>query len=132
MATVYAPFEEGKPDPATQNGLNAFDSTRENMEALRDAVVMGTMSGWNLAVSGGTAEAPTQYLYTLGTQRVRATLTWGTSGGADGNVEKVKYEYSSDGSTWDDMGSATNPTYSTVTISYDADSNVTGTGWAAT
>lgn len=127
---AYTTLDETKPDPAVDNGTNAFDNTRTNMLALRDAVIGGTFPGWNLSVSGGTAEQPQYYTYSKGTERVRATLTWGTAGGADGNVLSIVYEYSSNsGTNYAVMGDTGYP-LGKLTISYDPDANVTGTTWS--
>jgi hypothetical protein len=54
---------------------------------------------------------------------VRATLTWGTVGGAAGNVSAAVYEYSANsGSSYDAIG--------TKTITYDSNANVTATTWS--
>ena len=129
---AYATLDESKPDPAADDGTEAFDNTRTNMLALRDAVVGGTFPGWDLTVTAGTgtAEQPQYYTYDKGTERVRSTLTWGTTPGtgAYGNVISVVYEYSSDGTNYDVMGDTGYP-LGKLTISYDSDANVTGTAW---
>jgi hypothetical protein len=68
----------------------------------------------------GTAEQP-QYMYwTNGSLVLRATLTWGSSGGADGNVTIAVWDYD-DGGGYAGVG--------TETIAYDIDANVTTTTW---
>lgn len=121
---TYAAFDPTKPDPSSQ-GITAFgQSIRNNMLAIRDAVVMGGgFFGWAMAASGGTAEQPATLTYSSGAERVRATLTWGTTGGGAGSVIQAVYAYSStSGSSYDTIG--------TKTITYDASGNVTATSWA--
>lgn len=120
----YTAFDATKPDAATQNGTQFAQSTRDNLAAVRDACVLGGgFPGWALAVSGGTAEQPATLTYSKGTERVRAVLTWGTTGGASGNVTQAVYAYSADsGTNYDTIG--------TKTITYDASGNVTATAWA--
>jgi hypothetical protein len=119
---AYTDFVDGKP-VATDGGLLTIDYMRENLMAMRDAVVMGMMTGWSYAptVGTGSASQPQYYVWSKGTERLRATPTWGTSGGADGNPTQIVWEYSSDsGSTWDAI--------ETVSITYDAGGNVTARG----
>jgi len=119
---AYNSFTDGKP-VGTDTGLDAIDTIRENLMALRDAVVGGMMAGWDYAPAGGTADQPATVTYSKGTERIRGSLTWGTSGGSDGNVTQIVWEYSSDsGSTFDDIG--------TLAITYDTSANVTAMTWS--
>ena len=121
---AYTPFDPTKPDASTQNGTAFAGSARDNLKAIRDAAIMGGGSyGWNMALSGGTASQPAVLTYSKSTERVRASLTWGTTGGEDGNVTVALYEYSSNsGSSYDTIG--------TKTVTYDASANVTATTWS--
>lgn len=120
---AYTLFDPAVPDAATDNGLAFCDNTRLNLKAVRDAVIAGTFFGWNFAKSGGTAEEPGTITYTKGTEIVRGVLTWGTTGGADGNVSQAVYSYSANsGTSYDTIG--------TVTMAYDVDGNVTSTTWS--
>lgn len=120
----YTAFNAATPDAATQNGTQFAQSTRANLAALRDACVLGGgFPGWAMAASGGTAEQPATLTYSRGTERVRATLTWGTTGGEAGNVTQAVYAYSANSGT--DYG-----TIGTKTITYDGSGNVTATAWA--
>lgn len=120
---AYTHYDVTKPDPATQNVTQGCDSMRSNERALCHAVVMGSMPYWNVTPSGGSAEQPAVITHSNGTQRVRETITYGTTGGAAGNVTQVVVAYSSNsGGTWDGFG--------TMTIAYDAAGNVTGITWA--
>jgi len=121
---AYTLHNNTTPNPTSQNGTQAFDSTRNNINALRDAAILGGgFIGFNLTVSGGTAEQPTTFVYNKGVERVRAVVTWGTTGGEDGNVTVAVYSYSSNsGGSYDSMG--------TKTITYDGSANVTATTWS--
>lgn len=121
---AYLQYDETKPDATAQTLEQMGVSERGNMNALRDACIMGGgFVGFNLAVSGGTAEEPALLTYSSGTERVKIALTWGTVGGEDGNVTVAVYSYSSNsGGSYDTIG--------TKTITYDADSNVTATTWS--
>jgi hypothetical protein len=121
---TYTAFTASKPDPAADNGTQAFDYTRKNLLAIRDAAIMGGgFYGWPLAISGGTAEQPTTFTYSSGTERVKAVITWGSTGGATGNPQTVVYSYSSNsGGAYDTIG--------TKTVTYDSNGNVTATSWA--
>lgn len=115
----YSDFQPLKPDPLTDSGLEALTATRENLLWLRDAALSGALMGWGLAVSGGTPARPATWLYSKGAERVRLTITWGTTGGPTGKPQTILVEYSSDsGTSWLTIG--------TATISYDNDGNFTG------
>src|SRR5690606_31496827 len=116
---AYPSFNPLKPDPSTDNGSDAFTGTRTNLLALRDAALAGSLPGWDLSVSGGTAERPTTWTYSKSTERLRLTITWGTSGGPNGKPQSVVSEYSSDsGSSYEAIG--------TSTLSYDSNGNFSG------
>lgn len=82
---------------------------------------LGTVPHWNMSVSGGTAEEPTQILYTStidSNNQLKKTLTW-----SSGLVSTIQYETTTDGgSAWTTLG--------TVTYTYDVDDNVTGASWS--
>lgn len=118
---AYVPFVSDKP-VITDNGDVVINNTRENLMALRDAVVAGALKGWNMAATGGTAAEPTQILYSKGNERVRLAITWGTTGGEDGNPKTVVYSYDGDaGASYDTIG--------TWTGTYDANGNLTAETW---
>lgn len=120
---AYTLFDPTKPDPATQSGTAFGSSARTNDAALRDAcIVGGGFFGFALAI-GGPADQPTTMTYSKGTERLRATLTWGTIGGESGNVISSVFAYSSDsGGTYSAIG--------TKTTGYDANSYVISTTWS--
>lgn len=121
---AYTPFDPTTPNASVQTLTQMGTSERQNMLALRDACIMGGgFYGFNLAVSGGTAAQPTTFIYSKGTERVKAVLTWGVAGGEAGNVTVAVYSYSSDsGGAYSAIG--------TKTITYDASGNVTATTWS--
>jgi hypothetical protein len=121
---AYTLFDPTTPDATTQTLTQMGQSERNNLKAVRDACIMGGgFYGFNLAVSGGTADQPALLTYSKGTEKIKAALTWGTTGGEAGNITVVAYSYSADsGSTWATIG--------TKTITYDANANVTATTWS--
>lgn len=119
----YTPFDQTKPDPATQNITQFGTSIRTNEAAIRDMVVGMAPFGWNLSITGGTPEQPGTSTLSKGTERVRCVTTWGTSGGAANNPTIMVYSYSANsGSTWDAIG--------TVTMAYDSNGNLTSSTWS--
>ena len=121
---AYTSLVNDKP-AASDNGLDFADYTRENLMAMRDAVAMGAMENWNYSKTDGTgtAEQPQYVFYKNGTNWIRGTLTWGTSGGADGNVTVALWEYSStSGSSYDTIG--------TQTMAYDTSGNLETITWS--
>ncbi len=120
---AYTEFDEDGPDGSTGTGATVITTIKNNDNALRDAVVAGALVGWDLTPSGGTAEQPAVLTWDKGSERVKADLSWGSSGGADGNVTQVILSYSSNnGTDYDTMG--------TGTISYDSNGNFTGQTWS--
>lgn len=115
----YADFAPTKPDPSADNGSDAFTYARENMLWLRDAAAAGTLQGWALAVSGGTAARPTTWTYSKGVERVRLVVSWGSGGGPDGKPTSIATSYSANsGGTYETVG--------TCTLSYDTSGHFTG------
>jgi hypothetical protein len=120
---AYTAFDATKPDATAQTLTQMGQSMRDNARAVRDAVVAGGAAGWNQTASGGTAEQPAQLLWAKGTEQIKAALTWGTTGGAAGNVSVAVYSYSANsGGTWDTMG--------TETMTYDTAGNCTAIAWS--
>lgn len=128
---TYAAADFSKPTTA-QTRQAAIDDIRENLLALRDVLVAaGLLPGWDYSVSGGTADQPAVIYFKRGTEWVRIDLTWGTSGGADGNVTKAAYYYSSNsGGAWDAMADIAGEYV--AHLSYDASANLTTLTWDAT
>ena len=138
---TYTAYNPALPDAATQNGTAFANSTRANMQAMRDHIaLLGGMPGFNFAVSGGTAEQPAKLYYKRGTESIRVDLTWGISGGGTGNVTKAAYYYASN-ETHASFPTSTNGTYEGIidgsgfyvqTLTYDASANLTSTTWGST
>lgn len=102
------PYKHYQPDKPvmTDTGQQVIDTTRENLMAMRDAVVMGTMTGWDGAPAGADPDYPDTLTYSKGTERLRLTLTWG-SGATEGYITAIVYDYSPDaGVTWQSLGTA--------------------------
>lgn len=123
----YPTFNPALPNgaaPDLQTGPQVLQSVRDNQRVLRDSTILsGGFVGWPMTPSGGSASQPALLTYANSTERVKAALTWGTVGGAAGNVTQTTYSYSSDsGGTWATIG--------TKTITYDAWANVTATAWS--
>lgn len=118
----YIQFDQTKPT-GTANGSVTLQHVRENLAAIRDIAALGAAIGWNYTWFGGTAENPENTRLDRGTERLRATITWGTSGGADGNATQIVFAYSQNsGGTYETIG--------TQAIAYDASGNVTSTTWS--
>lgn len=120
---AYVPFDPAVPDPATEDIVVLGDSVRANQEALRDMVTMGVPTGWAEAVSGGTDDEPQYVTYSSGVLRLRQTITWGTSGGSDGEPVTVLWQFSDDsGTSWATIG--------TRTYTYTTGGDPTGSTWS--
>ena len=119
---TYTVFDPASPNTSETRQV-IVDDTRYNLLAVRDAVIMGNLAGFNYAWSGGTSSQPAVITRTKGTEIIRATITWGSSGGANGNPTVIVYDYSSNSGT----------TYSTVgtcTYTWDASGFLTSTTWS--
>jgi hypothetical protein len=120
---AYVHFDKGNPDATTQTLAQMGQSMRDNLKAIRDMVAAGTLIGWNGTPSGGTADQPAVITHSKGTERIRETITWGSTGGATGNPQVILYEYSSNsGTSYDTIG--------TLTYTFDASGNVTAWAWS--
>lgn len=128
---AYTALNKARPDPALNTPQMANDA-RTNIQAMRDALVAcGVVQGFNYSFSGGTADQPTNMLYTRTeggiTEIVKVVLTWD----ANGNATKAAYYYSANnGSTYDAMVDS-NGNY-VINFTIDASFNVTSTTWNAT
>ena len=107
---AYTAFTENKP-VANESGLVAVDYMRDNSMALRDACIIGRMYGFDYSFTGGTAAAPTESLYSSGTERLKITRTWS---GVD-NL-KNRYYYSSDSGGAYDFIAREQMTYTTNSL----------------
>lgn len=118
----YTPFDGTKP-VTSDTRQQAFDYILANENALRDMVIMGSAPGFDFSVSGGTAAQPDIMYAKSGASWLRASITWGTSGGADGNPTVIVYAFSGDsGGAWS--------TIKTLTLSWDSDGYLTTGVWS--
>jgi hypothetical protein len=85
----YTPFSSTTPT-ITQTRQQIVDSSRTNLLALRDAIMIGRVAGATLSTLGGTAEEPAQRIFASGTDRWRASYSY-----VGGFVSQVVWEYSS-------------------------------------
>ena len=93
---TYSAFNIAKPVVSDTRQV-AVDYTRTNIAAMRDNLVAtGIVQGFNYAVTGGTASQPGTLWYKRSTEVVKVVLTWGTTGGENGNVTKMAFYYAPD------------------------------------
>lgn len=121
---AYTKFTSDTPVIADTGG-EVIDDTRNNLMALRDAIVAGTLVDWNLdiTIGGGSAEEPDELIYKKSTEWIRLQITWGTTGGEDGQPTVIIYAYSADsGGVYDTIG--------TATMTYDSNGNMTDLTWS--
>lgn len=124
---AYNPFDNSKP-VIGDDGNIVIDEVRENLMALRDAVVAGgaSLKDFDLAVSGGTPEEPTTHIYTHKVDtniKVKCVVVWGTAGGSLGSITSAALSLSVDsGAVYDPIG--------TKTFTYDVNGNLTGATWS--
>lgn len=91
-------------------------------EALFSHLTQGTPPGWAFSIVEGAPDQPTKTLLSHASERLRKTITWGTTGGEAGNPVAILHEYSADaGSTWTAVG--------TSTLAWDADGYLTAINW---
>ena len=124
---VYVPFVSDKPVIA-DDGDVVINNTRENLMALRDALVCGALKGWNMTqtVGAGSTDEPDELLYSnnSNTEALKLDITWGTTGGEDGNPTVIVYSYSTD-----DFG-ASNEAIGTLTMTYNSNGTMTASTWS--
>lgn len=119
---AYAPFVSDKPVISDDGGV-VVQKTRENLMALRDGIVAGMLAGWNMTISNPVSKPPS-IVWAKGTERIRATITWGTIFTVNElNPTIILYEYSANsGSTYDTIG--------TATMSYEGSGFLTSLVWS--
>jgi len=125
---TYSALDATKPTTA-QTRQASFDSTRTNIDALRDILIAtGQVQGFNYSVAAGTNAKPTQVLFKRSAEWIKVDLTY------DGNdlVTKMALYYSSNsGGAYDPMADLTNGYY-VLTIAYDGNFDVSSTTWGLT
>lgn len=118
---AYTKYENNTPI-ISDDGLEVVDDTRHNLEALRDNIISGVMPDWNLDDVGSPADEPHELIWKNGVLWLRAQITWGSSGGTDGNPVTIVYGFSGDsGGGYDTIG--------TLTMTYNTGGNMTGSSW---
>lgn len=123
---MYTKFETGVP-LITDTGGEQITDIRNNLEALRDAIVAGTLVDWEqtdvtTTKGTGTDAEPDELIWKKGTEWIRAQITWGTTGGQDGNPTQIIYAYSSNsGGAYDTIG--------TMALAYTAAGILQSTTW---
>ena len=134
---AYTDFDPAAPDPSTDSPGTCFDETLANLLAMRDSIVGGTgfFPGWNMAAYDASnttppasdADEPAYLVFTKGSDKVKVTITWGTSGVTDGWPTRLVASWWN-GSSYDVIkGGSTNGYYD---ITYDANGNVTSAAWS--
>ena len=98
------------------NGNTTAAATAEAAAASPLANI-AALDGWDMTPSGGTADEPALLTYTQDGVTVEAALTWGATGGEDGNVTEIVY-------------TSAGATSRTQTLAYDVDGNVTSITWS--
>lgn len=118
----YNNYVIGKPDGTTGSGASFAAELLTNLNALMDAVVLGTMQGWNFSVTigTGTAEQPQFFEYSRDIFRLRKEITWSV----DGDVTQVIYAFNgaSGVGAYDVIG--------TLTYTYDGSYNLISSTWS--
>lgn len=129
---AWTPFDPAKPVVSGTRQAE-LDATRANLLALRAMLAAGgSPYGWNRTQAGADIAKPTSETYANGVLRLRVTYTWGTTGGAAGNVTKEVYEYSdTSGSSYEPLDDESGNYVATYT--YDATRPICTTNtWGAT
>jgi hypothetical protein len=118
---AYQKYVSDKPVIADDGDI-VINNTRENLMALRDAIVAGALVDWNISGMSGPADQPTEMIYKKSSEWIRLAITWGTTGGEDNNPKTIVYSYDGDaGASYDTIG--------TWTGTYDANGNLTAEAW---
>lgn len=120
MPSSYTAFDPTKPAGTQTGPAFATSANANDVATWWQIVASGEAPGYVMAASGGTAEQPAIWTWTNGIYIVRSTNTWGSSGGATGNLQTQLFEVSQD----------TGGSYATMytrTTTFDASGNVTST-----
>lgn len=123
---AYTQFDATKP-VGTDTGPNFATSANANDKALRDAIIMGAFHGFlfSVVVGTGTAKQPQYMFWKNGTIWVRATVTWGSSGGSNYNITQIVWDLSINGGS--DYTTAPGGNIDTQGFTYDTNGNLTAT-----
>lgn len=129
----YTQFAYAEPN-TTQTRQDSIDSIRNNLLALRDAVALGYVPGWDMTPgdSSNTATAtftatmanpaePQIIKYENGTEEILLWITWTSNA-----PSVIKYYYSPDNSSG---YPANRELIGQENITYDGSQNVSGVTW---
>ena len=102
----YIPFDETKPDPATQAIGPLSTSIRDNQQAIVDGILYGSMKDWDGAatIGGGSAAKPDYWKMNNGSEYLKITPTWH---GSLPRIESALIQWSDDDATYHDIGTIT-------------------------
>lgn len=121
----YTHFDAARPDVAAGGATRTTEIgyARSNDVALADMLAaFAGMDNFNLSISAGTADVPTEMLATNGSQIVKMGFTYGAGVTAD-LVTVITLSKSTDtGSTYSSIR--------TCTIAYDGSGNFVSTTWS--
>jgi len=109
-------FIPSKPDASTESIVEVTDSTRRNLRALRDAITLGDMPGWDMQVmqsdgetpaSGAGLETPRFLSFTKGGKYLGVRLSYSAD-----QVTKVEFlQKEASAFPWAPLADAENPKY---------------------
>ena len=135
---AYTDFDPALPDPSTDSPGECFDDALANQLAMRDAIIGGNgiFPGWDMAAydasdntpPASAADEPAYIIWSDGSDELKATLTWGTSGATDGLVTRMVFSYKVSGGAYEVIKGGTTNGYCDMT--YDASSNLTSMAWS--
>lgn len=120
---AYNGFQATKPDGA-DTGPNVVDDANRNDKACRDAIVALMFDDFEFSITAGTGSTRRpQYMYWKNGSGgsapwIRATITWGTTGGEKYCPTGIVWDYSGNGgSTYD--------TIATQALTFDSNGDLT-------
>jgi hypothetical protein len=121
-------------DPVTDTGTWWRPLNPDPWLAAMLIVTTGLYPGWSLQAQGpvGTyppsdPDKPAAYVWSRGVECYRATLTWGTTGGATDALESAEMEYSNtSGASYVAVSSTP-----VVTLTYSTSGAVIAAAWSA-
>jgi hypothetical protein len=121
---AYPRFTENKPVISPDTGGQVIQYTRENLHALRDAIVGGALYGWAMQASMlvGGEDQPSNLTWSKDVYRISCAITWGTSGNEQYQPKYLDYTWSGNsGATWDEIGR--------LTLTFTTGGNVVSSVW---
>lgn len=127
---AYSAFQASKPSGADTGPTVVSDANR-NDKACRDAIVALMFDDFEFSITAGTGSTrrPQYMFWKNGTGGsapwIRATITWGTTGGEEYNPTGIVWDYSADG------GSAYD-TIATQALTFDANGDLTAISGGST